>query len=130
MTTFPERIGISPTDPGESGRPGDDAGQRLTVTEDMNNVNGGLHGGIIATMLDTTMGAAVRAGLDDDQSAATVSMTVTFLAPGKVGDELVASAEIRRRGGSLVLVEGDVTRKDDDTAIAHAVATFSVVSKD
>lgn len=130
MTTFTERLGIHPTDPGESARPGDDAGQRLLVTDEMLNVNGGLHGGVLATLLDTTMGDAVRSGLDEGEATVTVTMTVTFLDGAKEGDELAASAEVRKRGGKLVLVEGDVTRLGDDAPIAHAVATFTVVSKD
>lgn len=127
MTTFPERLGIRPTDPQDSARPGDDAGQRLTVTDELLNVNGGLHGGVLATMLDTTMGEAVRAGLGEGESTVTVSLTVTFLSDAEEGDELVASAEIRKRGGKLVLVEGDVTRCSDAEAIAHAVATFTII---
>lgn len=130
MTTFTERLGMHPTDPAEAARPGDDAGQRLTVSDQMLNANGGLHGGVLATMLDTTMGDAVRAGLDEGQTTVTVTMTVTFLAGAKAGDELAASAEVRKRGGKLVLVESDVTRMSDDAAIAHGVATFTVLTKD
>ncbi len=129
MTTFPERLGIEPADPDATSRPGDDAGQRLVVTEELLNVNGGLHGGVLATMLDTTMGEAVRAGLEEGETTVTVAMTVTYLQGAKLGDELVASAEIRKRGSSLVLVEADVTRRPDDAAIAHGVATFTVVSE-
>lgn len=128
MTTFPEHIGLRAADPAEADRPGDDAGQRLTVDDPLLNVNGGLHGGVLATMLDTTMGQAVRDGLEDGRSAVTVSMTVTFLGAGEKGDELVCSAEIRKRGDTLTLVEGDVTRASDDAPIAHGVGTFRIVA--
>lgn len=130
MTTFTERLGITEGDPQDSSRPGDDAGRALTVGQEHININGGLHGGVIATMLDTTMGDAVRAGLDEDKTTVTVSMTITYLDVAKEGDELRSSAEVRKRGGKLVLVEADITRPSDDAAIAHAVATFTVVSKD
>lgn len=127
MTTFPERLGAHPADPSQSDRPGDDAGMALTPTEEHTNVNGGVHGGILATMLDTVMGEAVRSDLPEDKSAVTVSLTVTFLDGAKVGEELVASAEVRKRGKSLVMVEGDIVRADDESPVAHGVATFSVI---
>ena len=130
MTTFPERLGLQPTDPDDTDRPGDDAGQRLRVTEEMCNVNGGLHGGVIATMLDTTMGAAARAGQEEGKSAVTVTMTVTYLGGAEVGDELVASAEVRKSGGTLTLLEADITRVGDDAPIAHGVATFRIIDAD
>lgn len=125
--TFPDRLGAHPADPRESDRPGDDAGLALTPTDEHTNVNGGVHGGILATMLDTVMGAAVRDDLDEGHSAVTVSLTVTFLDGAKVGEELVATAEVRKRGKSLVMVEGDIVRTADESPVAHGVATFSVI---
>ena len=127
MTTSPERHASTGASPAEAPRPGDDAGRALTVTDELINVNGGLHGGVIATMLDATMGDAVRAGLEEDQSTVTVSMTVTYLEGAKKGDELRSSAEVRKRGGKLVLVEADITRASDDAAIAHGVGTFTII---
>lgn len=130
MTDFSSRLGIQAASPDDTDRPGQDAGKALTVTAEHLNGHDTLHGGVMATILDTTMGEAVRAGLDEGEDTATVSMTVTYLAPAEVGDELRASAELRKRGSTLVLVEGDLTRPSDDKAIAHAVATFTVISKD
>ncbi|GAB2543693.1 PaaI family thioesterase [Brachybacterium huguangmaarense] len=93
------------------------------------NTAGGVQGGLIATLLDAAMGDAVRAGLEDDQQAATVQLTVTYLNPGEPGDKLTATAEVRKRGGKLVMVEGDVSDQDGE-AIAHGVATFTVTSVD
>lgn len=130
MSDFPTDLGIRDASPEETDRPGDDSGKALTVEARHLNRNGTLHGGVMATVLDTTMGDAVRTYLDEGQETATVSMTATYLGPATEGDELRASAEVRKRGGSLVLVEGDLTRPEDDTAIAHAVASFTILSKD
>lgn len=129
MTTFPERLGITDAPTEGSPRPGDDASRSLSVTDQHVNINGGLHGGVVATMLDTTMGDAVRAGLDEGQATVTVSMTITYLEGAQEGDELRSSAEVRKRGGKLVLVEADITRARDDAAIAHGVGTFTVINK-
>ncbi|AKT52609.1 hypothetical protein ADJ73_05190 [Arsenicicoccus sp. oral taxon 190] len=114
-------------DPARTDRPGDDVGVRLVPTEEHANVNGGVHGGVLATLLDSVMGQAARNHLPEDKSAVTVSLTVTFLNPAAVGEELVASAEVRKEGGSLVMMEADVVRAEDERPVAHGVATFSVV---
>lgn len=127
MTAFPDRLGITSAPPQESPRPGDDAGKALTVGAEHLNRNGTLHGGVMATILDTAMGDAVREHLEEGQETATVSMTVTYLGPAKEGDDLRASAEVRKAGKKLVLVEADLMRPVDDAPIAHAVGTFTVL---
>lgn len=124
MTLFIDLLGIEPADPGQTGRPGDDAGLRLLAEDQHSNSNGTVHGGVIATLIDCVMGDAVRAGLDEDESCVTVSMTITYLTPGELGSELVASAEVRKRGDKLVMAEADVV--SGDTPVAHGVATYSV----
>ena len=128
MTDFLEYLSVTETDPHDTSRPGDDAGLGVVTGPQHANRNGTVHGGVIATLIDAVMGRAVRAGLDDDQSAATVSMTVTYLKPGTIGDQLRASAEVRRRGSSLVMVEADVVQGDDDEPVAHGVATYAITS--
>ncbi len=124
MATFLDSVGV--------GEPQPDGSVRLSATPAHANRNDTVHGGLLATMLDAAMGAAVRCGLDEDQSAATVSMTVTYLEPGRVGDDLTAVAEVMQRGSSLVMVQGHVAAGGGDReasrTIAHAVATFSVIS--
>ncbi|MCH8614074.1 PaaI family thioesterase [Arsenicicoccus dermatophilus] len=130
MANFMDTLGVTAGDPHETGRPGDDAGLRVTPTEAHANVNGGVHGGLLATMLDSAMGQAARDHLPDDKSAVTVSLTVTYLNGAKVGEELLASAEVRKEGGSLIMLEADVVRVEDDEPVAHGVATFSVIDAD
>lgn len=114
MTGFLELAGID-----TSGHPS------ITTGPQHENANGGVQGGLIATLLDASMGVAVREGLDDDDTVATVQLTVTYLNPGRIGDTLTATAEVRKRGGKLVMVEGDVSNQDGDP-VAHGVATFNV----
>lgn len=124
MTSFVEFLGMAPADPARTGREGDDAGLRIVTEPEHGNRNGTVHGGLIATLIDTVMGDAVRAGLDEGESSATVSMTITYLSPGQIGSELIASAEVRKRGGSLVMAEADIVSGED--AVAHGVATYAI----
>ena len=85
------------------------------------NPHGTVHGGVLATMIDVAMGSAVAEGTDG--TPVTVSLTVTYLEPGRPG-RLTASAKVRKRGKRLIVVEGQV--EQDGDVVADALATFSV----
>ena len=103
--------------------PGDEGTGRvlLDAGDDHLNPGGTVHGGVLATMLDVAMGTAVATA--GGESPVTVSLTVTYLEPGRPG-RLVASARVRKRGKRLLVVEGQVEQGDD--VVADALATFSV----
>lgn len=101
---------------------------QLTVSDIHSNRNDTVQGGVLATMLDMACGREVASHLDEGQTTATVSLTVTYLRPGRVGSTLTAKAETLHRGKNLVMVQGDVF-DDEDRRIAHAAATFSVINR-
>ena len=105
---------------GEAG----DAVSHLTVTEDHLNGGGILHGGAIAMMCDSAMGHAVGSLIYPAQSASTATLNITFLNRAELGDDLVTTAKVRKRGKRIVVVEASVIRTSDETPIADAVATF------
>jgi acyl-coenzyme A thioesterase PaaI-like protein len=72
------------------------------------NPNGIIHGGMLMTLADHTMGALVWHGIGR-RPCATVSMESQFVAGGKVGDWIEARAELTRQGRSLVFVRGRLT---------------------
>ena len=93
----------------------------LDAVQEHLNPHGTVHGGVLATMLDVAMGEAVaQAGGD---RPVTVSLTVTYLEPGREG-RLEATAQVRKRGKRLLVVEGEVTQGDE--VLADALGTFSV----
>jgi uncharacterized protein (TIGR00369 family) len=100
----------------------DDGSARMTFTARDEHLNqaGTLHGGVLATLVDTAMGAAVRSATGDGDVPATSQLTVTYLRPGKPG-ELQVSAKVRTRGEHLTVCEADV--EQDDRSLVHAVAT-------
>jgi uncharacterized protein (TIGR00369 family) len=118
---FADRLGIRVDDT-------DDGGARLTfeVTDEHLNPAGTLHGGVIATLVDTAMGRAVRTVTDEDDVPATSQLTVTYLRPGTPG-ELTVSAAVRTRGEHLTVCEAEV--EQDGKAVAHAVATFALLHR-
>ena len=65
----------------------DDGTARLAfeATDEHLNPAGTVHGGVLATLVDTAMGTAVRSTTGDEDVPATSQLTVTYLRPGKPG---------------------------------------------
>lgn len=104
----------------------DDGSARIAfeVTDEHLNPAGTLHGGVLATLVDTAMGTAVRSATGDDDVPATSQLTVTYLRPGKPG-RLQVTARVRTKGEHLTVCEAEV--EQDGRAIGHAVATFALL---
>jgi uncharacterized protein (TIGR00369 family) len=97
---------------------------RFEAREEHLNPAGTLHGGVLATLVDTAMGTAVRTATGDDDVPATSQLTVTYLRPGTPG-VVEVTARVRTKGEHLTICEADV--EQDGRAIAHAVATFALL---
>jgi uncharacterized protein (TIGR00369 family) len=96
----------------------------FSVRDEHLNQAGTLHGGVLATLVDTAMGAAVRSAVGEDDVPATSQLTVTYLRPGTPGD-LTVTARLRTRGEHLTVAEADV--EQDGKSLVHAVATFALL---
>ena len=88
------------------------------------NPGGVVHGGAIATLIDVAMGRAFGSSLGDDESPVTIEMKVNFLEPGRPG-QLVATAEVLRRGRLFTVVHAEVVQADDGETLAEAMGTFT-----
>ena len=94
----------------------------IEATDHHLNQHGTVHGGVLASLADAAMGAAVAS---DGQTPVTVEMKVTYLEPARAGT-ITASARVLRRGRRIIIIEAEVTDADGD-AVAHAIATFTPV---
>ena len=90
------------------------------------NPAGTVHGGVLATLVDTAMGLAVRSTRGDGDVPATSQLTVTYLEPGHPGT-LVVTARVRTEGAHLTVCEADVVQ--GDAGLVHALATFAVLHR-
>jgi uncharacterized protein (TIGR00369 family) len=97
---------------------------RFDAAEEHLNPAGTLHGGVLATLVDTAMGQAVRSATGDGDVPATSQLTVTYLRPGKTGS-LEVTAKVRTRGEHLTVCEAEV--EQDGRSLVHAVATFALL---
>lgn len=86
------------------------------------NEAGTVHGGMLATLVDTTMGAAILSVVDGEVPA-TSQLTVTYLRPGRPGP-LTVTASVRKRGDRLTMCEAEV--EQDGKSLVHALATFAL----
>jgi uncharacterized protein (TIGR00369 family) len=104
----------------------DDGTARLAfeATDEHLNPAGTVHGGVLATLVDTAMGTAVRSTTGDEEVPATSQLTVTYLRPGKPG-RMVVTARVRTRGEHLTVCEADV--EQDGRELVHALATFALL---
>ncbi|WP_246985435.1 PaaI family thioesterase [Halorientalis marina] len=102
---------------------------RLSLPHDDSLTNPGsdvLQGGVVATLIDHGGGAAIRTTLDEplETGHASTELNVSFVQPAN-GD-LTAEAEVIRAGGSMAVVEVEVTTGADDRERTVAVGRVSL----
>jgi uncharacterized protein (TIGR00369 family) len=97
----------------------------LDAAEHHLNLQGVLHGGIIATLADTATGLAVRSMVPQGRRHVTVQLDVHYLSPGRLG-RVTAVGTTVRVGTSIGYAEADVT-DDRGRLLARAAATVAVM---
>jgi acyl-CoA thioesterase len=81
----------------------------MTVTDRMVNGHKNCHGGFIFTLADSAFAFASNTY---DQRTVAQHCAVTFVAPGRLGDELTARAIEKQRSGRSGIYDITVTRQD------------------
>ena len=92
------------------------------------NPHGVMHGGVITTMMDSAMGAALGAlrGREAVRNPhATVEMNASFLAAARPGDRLVVEGRIIRSGKTVAFGEAEA-RNGDGEVIAKGRFVFVI----
>lgn len=100
---------------------------RLPFREDLTNDGTYFHGGVIASIIDTTGAAAAWSNHDFDKGnrASTVAMSIQYVGAAKKSD-LICHARTVRRGKELTFTE--ITATDDEgRTVAHGVQTYRIV---
>lgn len=88
--------------------------------------NGVVQGGIVTTMLDMAAAFAVLATLPDDRTAATASLTVSFLSAVRPGPLLVTGL-VERAGRRLMFARAQLESAPDGALLATASVVMSVL---
>lgn len=90
------------------------------------NLQGLLHGGIVATLADTATGLAVRTMVPEGRRHVTVHLDVQFLRPGAPG-RVTAIGTTVRVGTTIGYAEADIT-DERGRLLARASATVAVMA--
>ena len=84
------------------------------------------HGGFICTLIDAGAGTAVYRA-SKNQSCVTISLDVKFIAPSRLGDEILGKVNILKKTKSMLFVSCNLyTNKN---IIASATGVWKVIKK-
>ena len=98
---------------------------RLDIKDELRQLYGYVHGGVLATLIDGAIGVAVQTTLAPGEATTTVDLQTMYSRPAKTGT-LRAKAKLVRRGGTLIFGECKIF-DDADELIAHGSATYIVL---
>jgi acyl-CoA thioesterase len=80
------------------------------------------HGGVVATLIDSSMAIAIMALLEENERTVTVDLTIHYLRPVTEG-VAKASARVVRAGRKVVTVSAELFDRDGKLA-ATAISTY------
>lgn len=99
----------------------------FTATPAMGNLIGRVQGGFVAAMLDATISSALLALLDEDQTAPTLELKVSYLESVPLGS-LTAHGRVLRRGRSVAFLAGELYDATGVQLLATASATVTIAT--
>jgi uncharacterized protein (TIGR00369 family) len=91
------------------------------------NIQGLVHGGMLATLADTAMGLAVRTTLEPDSRHVTIQLGVQFLSAGRQG-RISARGRVVRSGRQIAHAEAEVV-SDTGRILARAQSTVALMAE-
>ncbi len=98
------------------------ASLRLNIRDELRQIHGVMHGGAIASLIDTATALAIVTLLEDREKFSTVDLMVNYLRPLKEGTA-TARARVLRAGRRLITVSADVFDNGGNLA-ATALSTY------
>jgi uncharacterized protein (TIGR00369 family) len=94
----------------------------LTLREELKQNNGVIHGGVIASLIDTGLALAILSVVPKSDRVTTVDLTISYLRPLIEGRAL-ATARVIRAGQRIISASADVAG-DNGTVAATALSTY------
>jgi len=104
----------------------DYARMRLPYRPEFRQPAGVVHGGVIASMIDSVVVPAIGSGYDEPRQLFTIDVQIRFLAP-VVDDDIVAEGWIIKRGRQIVFCDAEV-RSGAGLLAATGTLTYKVSS--
>ena len=77
-------------------------------------------------MIDTSMAEALNTMTEEGEQPFAIQITVNYMKPGKPGT-LTSTAQVRKGGERITIVEAEVVQEEDEEVIALATGTYTPV---
>jgi uncharacterized protein (TIGR00369 family) len=94
----------------------------LTLRADHLQNDGIVHGGVIASLIDTATAFAVLTVVPNQERVTTVDLTITYLRP-LIAGRVRARAKVLRTGRRVIVLSAEVLA-EDETLAATALTTY------
>jgi len=99
----------------------------LKVTDELLQVYGNVHGGVIAALMDSCIAIALNQQLGPSKGATTVEMKLNYLRPVNKGI-LKGQGRVIQAGRRILVGQGEI-RDEEDNLVAIGTATFVIIDK-
>ena len=96
----------------------------LSLEPQLRNRGGKMHGGVLFSLVDISMGLACSSAHGFDQQSATIECKINYIRAVEDGDVL-CTGRVIHAGRRTLVVEADVYQ--DDKLVAKAQGTFAVL---
>jgi uncharacterized protein (TIGR00369 family) len=100
---------------------------RLTIRPDLMNAGGILSGVATYALVDYVMGSTLWAQTSDEESIATINISINYVQTATEG-ELICKTVLDRRNRTTAVMRSEVVH-EDGRVIATAVGSYSIFSK-
>lgn len=98
-----------------------------TPDESVRNLNGGVHGGYVCTLLDAAVGYAAHTLLPAGTTCTSIELKVNYLRPVRVtGGALTVTGRVTKAGRRVTFAEGEMA-DGDGTVLATGQGTVLII---
>lgn len=119
-TTFPQMLGLTLEDVRHGY-----CRMRLPFRADLKHAGGVVHGGAIATLLDSVLVPAIGVTVPPNSAMSTIDLHVQFL-DALVDEDAIAEGWIVRQGRRTVFGESEARAANTGRLLAKAITTYAV----
>ena len=85
---------------------------KLKVKPNHLNHGGIAHGGVLATLCDIALAEAVDTLLQKDEWCLTAQLSIDFINPALLNEEIYGFGQVLRKGNTLAFVDGGIKTKN------------------
>ena len=96
---------------------------RLPVSDAVRNVNGVLHGGAVATLVDVVGTLAIMSADRENRPGVSTDLNVSWFSPAAGGSHVLVEATVLKSGRTLAFVQVDLRREADGALVAQGRMT-------